>query len=138
MKILYQSIVFSLVILTTHKSYPNDEPVYFTDKNQEQRYYLLIEEIRCLVCQNQSLADSNAPLAQDLRNEIFKMIKSEKSNNQITEFLVERYGDFVLYRPPLNDNTWLLWFGPFLFLIIAITTAIIFIKKQSQNNTIDN
>ena len=61
-----------------------------------------------------------------------------KLNNQITEFLVERYGDFVLYRPPLKDNTWLLWFGPFLFLIIAITTAIIFIKKQSQNNTMDN
>ena len=110
----------------------------FEDPVMQSKYEQLISEIRCLVCQNQSLADSDAPLAQDLRNEIFKMIKSEKSNNQITEFLVERYGDFVLYRPPLKDNTWLLWFGPFLFLIIAITTAIIFIKKQSQNNTIDN
>ena len=112
-------------------TYANDEPVVFENKNLEERYYLLIEEIRCLVCQNQSLADSNAPLAQDLRNEVFKMIQANKSNNEIMEFLVERYGDFVLYRPPLKKNTWLLWFGPFLFLVIGFFVAVFVIKKQS-------
>ena len=82
------------------------------------------------MCQNQSLADSNAPLAQDLRNEIYEMVNSKKNNNEILDFLVKRYGDFVLYRPPLKKNTWLLWFGPFLILIIAISIGIIVIKKQ--------
>jgi cytochrome c-type biogenesis protein CcmH len=115
-------------------AYANDEPVIFENKNLEERYYFLIEEIRCLVCQNQSLADSNAPLAQDLRNEIFKMIQANKSNIEIMEFLVERYGDFVLYRPPLKKNTWLLWFGPFLFLVIGFFVAVFVIKKQSRES----
>ena len=71
--------------------YANDEPVIFQNKHMEERYYLLIEEIRCLVCQNQSLADSNAPLAQDLRNEVFKMIQKNKNNAEIMDFLVKRY-----------------------------------------------
>ena len=124
---------FLLIVcfLMSNFIYANDEPVIFQNKDMEERYYLLIEEIRCLVCQNQSLADSNAPLAQDLRNEVFKMIQTNKSNNEIMEFLVERYGDFVLYRPPLKKNTWLLWFGPFLFLVIGFFVAVFVIKKQS-------
>ena len=118
MKTVYQFLFFGLVLITNN-AYANNNPITFNNKNLEQRYYSLIEEIRCLVCQNQSLADSDAPLAQDLRNEIYKMIHSKKSNNQITNYLVERYGDFVLYRPPLKKNTWFLWFGPFLFLAIA-------------------
>jgi cytochrome c-type biogenesis protein CcmH len=114
--------------------YANDEPVQFKNEVQEQRYYELIEEIRCLVCQNQSLADSNAELAQDLRNEVYEMVSSGKQDEEIHQFLVERYGDFVLYRPPLKENTWLLWFGPFLLLLIAIIIAIVFIKNQSTTN----
>tara|TARA_B100001250_G_scaffold381244_1_gene373392 strand:- start:881 stop:1291 length:411 start_codon:yes stop_codon:yes gene_type:complete len=113
-------------------SYANDEPVVFEDKDLENRYYMLIEEVRCLVCQNQSLADSNAPLAQDLRNEIFKMLQTNQSDNKIMDFLVQRYGDFVLYRPPLKKNTWLLWFGPFLFLSVGFIVAILIIKKQPR------
>ena len=100
----------------------------------QERYYSLIEEIRCLVCQNQSLADSHADLAQDLRNEIYQMVIAGEQDEQIIQFLVERYGDFVLYRPPLKENTWLLWFGPFLFLITALILAIVIIKKQSKEN----
>ena len=118
-------------------AYANDEPVIFENKNLEERYYFLIEEIRCLVCQNQSLADSNAPLAQDLRNEIFKMIQANKSDTEIMEFLVERYGDFVLYRPPLKKNTWLLWFGPFLFLFVGFFVAVLIIKKQSGESQVN-
>ncbi len=133
MKILPAILLFIYSLLSNF-AYANDEPVIFENKNLEERYYFLIEEIRCLVCQNQSLADSNAPLAQDLRNEIFKMIQANKSNIEIMEFLVERYGDFVLYRPPLKKNTWLLWFGPFLFLVIGFFVAVFVIKKQSRES----
>ena len=133
MKIVPKFLLVIYLILGNF-TYANDEPVVFENKNLEERYYLLIEEIRCLVCQNQSLADSNAPLAQDLRNEVFKMIQTNKSNNEIMEFLVERYGDFVLYRPPLKKNTWLLWFGPFLFLVIGFFVAVFVIKKQSSES----
>ena len=134
MKMVYRFLFFGLV-LRTNNAYANNNPITFNNKNLEQRYYSLIEEIRCLVCQNQSLADSDAPLAQDLRNEIYKMIHSKKSNNQITNYLVERYGDFVLYRPPLKKNTWFLWFGPFLFLAIAFFIVFFVIRNQSRNET---
>tara|TARA_X000000368_G_C22915618_1_gene660650 strand:- start:246 stop:656 length:411 start_codon:yes stop_codon:yes gene_type:complete len=134
MKTVYQFLFFGLVLITNN-AYTNNNPITFNNKNLEQRYYSLIEEIRCLVCQNQSLADSDAPLAQDLRNEIYKMIHSKKSNNQITNYLVERYGDFVLYRPPLKKNTWFLWFGPFLFLAIAFFIVFFVIRNQSRNET---
>ncbi|HBH11268.1 MAG: cytochrome C biogenesis protein [Legionellales bacterium] len=134
MKMVYQFLFFGLVLITNN-AYANNNPITFNNKNLEQRYYSLIEEIRCLVCQNQSLADSDAPLAQDLRNEIYKMIHSKKSNNQITNYLVERYGDFVLYRPPLKKNTWFLWFGPFLFLAIAFFIVFFVIRNQSRNET---
>ena len=134
MKTVYQFLFFGLVLITNN-AYANNNPITFNNKNLEQRYYSLIEEIRCLVCQNQSLADSDAPLAQDLRNEIYKMIHSKKSNNQITKYLVERYGDFVLYRPPLKKNTWFLWFGPFLFLAIAFFIVFFVIRNQSRNET---
>ena len=133
MKIKYTIILALFVIFSPNISYSNDEPVRFNDDDQEKRYYKLIEEVRCLVCQNQSLADSNAPLAQDLREQIFQMIKSKKTNNEILDFLVHRYGDFVLYRPPLKKDTWLLWFGPFLILTIAIISTFFFIKKQASN-----
>ena len=130
-------ILLIVYFLLSNFVYANDEPVVFQNRDLEERYYLLIEEVRCLVCQNQSLADSNAPLAQDLRNEIFKMIQINKSNTEIMEFLVKRYGDFVLYRPPLKKNTWLLWFGPFLFLIVAFFVTVHIIKKQSGETQVN-
>ena len=128
-------IVFLLFLLVCQNLFATDEPVQFDNPEQYERYYALIEEVRCLVCQNQSLADSNAELAQDLRNEIIDMIDAGKSNDEILQFLVERYGDFVLYRPPLKENTWLLWLGPFIFLIVAIIVAIIIVRKQTANKT---
>lgn len=113
------------------------EPPEFSNPQSEQRYLALIEEIRCLVCQNQSLADSNADLARDLRNEIRRMIETGRSNARIVEFLVERYGDFVLYRPPLKGATWLLWFGPFLLLPGALAIAFVLIRKQARAGLAD-
>jgi cytochrome c-type biogenesis protein CcmH len=93
------------------------EPLEFSSPEQQERFYRLAEELRCLVCQNQSLADSDAPLAHDLRQEVFNMLESGASDEQIKSFLVERYGDFVLYRPPMQSNTLILWVGPILLLV---------------------
>lgn len=101
----------------------------------EQRLIIIAEELRCLVCQNESLAGSRADLAMDLRREVRTLIKAGKSDAEIKDFLVSRYGDFVLYRPPVKPTTWLLWFGPLLLLIGAIWLLISIIKRtQAQKN----
>lgn len=92
----------------------------FENPEQEARFKRFSEELRCLVCQNQSLADSNAELALDLRQELYTMIKNNASDDEIVSFMVNRYGDFVLYRPPVNTATWFLWFGPFLLVVIGL------------------
>ena len=93
-----------------------DTPFTFKDATEEARYQQLIAELRCLVCQNQSLADSHADLAQDLRAEVYRMVDAGQDNRQIVDFLVARYGEFVLYRPPVSALTLALWFGPLLLL----------------------
>lgn len=92
----------------------------FDDPQQQVAYERLIQELRCLVCQNENLADSNAELAGDLRDEVFVLLTQQGLNEQdVKAYLVQRYGDFVLYRPPLKGSTWLLWTGPFLLLLIG-------------------
>jgi len=92
------------------------EPLKFESSSQESRYKALIAELRCLVCQNQNLADSNAELARDLRLLTYNMILSGSSDKDIVQFMVSRYGDFVLYRPPFKPSTALLWLAPLLFM----------------------
>lgn len=92
----------------------------FANPDEEQRYEHLVRDLRCLVCQNQSLADSDADLARDLRDEVYKMIHEGKSEQEASQFLVDRYGDFVLYRPPFKLQTALLWIGPLLVLFGAL------------------
>jgi len=96
----------------------------FDSLAQEQRFRALVEEFRCPKCQNQNLADSNAPLAKDLRQIIYSKVKANESDQAIASFLQDRYGDFVLYRPPVKSSTLLLWFGPVLALLTAITVLI--------------
>jgi len=115
-----------------------DTPVEFENQADKQRYNKLIEELRCLVCQNQSLADSHAGLAQDLRNEVFRMVVAGDSNKEIIEYLITRYGDFVLYRPPVKNTTYLLWFGPFLMLIIALVIIVRVIRVRASDLTIED
>ena len=86
----------------------------------EKRVIAVSEELRCLVCQNQTLADSNAPLAVDLRNQVREKMQAGMSDHDIVEYMVARYGDFVRYRPPLKATTWFLWFGPLLLLVTGI------------------
>jgi cytochrome c-type biogenesis protein CcmH len=102
----------------------------------EARLKTLAVELRCLVCQNQTLADSNAPLAEDLRREVREMIAKDMSDREIIDFLVQRYGDFVLYRPPLKASTTLLWLGPFL-LLIAGATALVLVLRRRQKKLAD-
>jgi cytochrome c-type biogenesis protein CcmH len=92
-------------------------PLQFQNALEETRFRSLTDELRCVMCQNQSLADSDAQIAVDLRREILQMIRDGRSDAEIRGFLVERYGEFVLYRPGVSPATWLLWFGPLLLLV---------------------
>jgi len=96
----------------------------------EKRLIHISEELRCLVCQNESLASSRAELANDLREEVRKLIRQDKSDSQIKEYLVTRYGDFVLYKPEVKPLTWVLWFGPFLLLVLAITGMAYYLRQR--------
>lgn len=108
----------------------------FTDPELEARYKVLINELRCLVCQNQNIADSNAGLAKTLREETFRMINEGASDEEIVKFMVTRYGDFVLYKPPFKAQTFLLWVGPFALLILAFLIAIIIIRRNKAASLI--
>lgn len=102
------------------------------DAEIESRLKTLSQELRCLVCQNTTLADSNAPLAEDLRNEIRELMRQGKTDEQVTAYLVERYGDFVRYKPPVQSNTLLLWFGPFLILLIGAVALFVVLRKNAS------
>ena len=108
------------------------ESFKFDSKAEEEHFKDLIEEIRCLVCQNQSLADSDAELAHDLRAEVYDMIQAGKDDEEIVTFLVARYGDFVLYNPPIKPGTWLIWFGPFVLLLIAAIVLMRALRRQKN------
>ncbi len=99
----------------------------------ELRLRSLSNELRCLVCQNSTLADSDAPLAQDIRHEIRKLMVEGKTDDEIVSYLVARYGDFVRFRPPVNASTALLWFGPFLMLLIGGITLFVALKKRNKD-----
>ena len=102
------------------------------DPALEKRVMALAEELRCLVCQNQTLADSNAPLAEDLRNQLREKMREGKSDAEVVDFLVERYGDFVLYRPPFKATTMLLWLGPFLLLVLGFAVLLRRVRRRRQ------
>lgn len=108
------------------------EPLIFMNPEQEARYNQLTLELRCLVCQNQNLADSDAPLAQDLRREIFDMMQAGRSNDEIKTFLVDRYGDFVLYKPPIQGNTMALWLMPAVLLMLGGVVVILTVRKRTR------
>ena len=102
------------------------------DAAVEARLKALSEELRCLVCQNQTLADSTAPLAEDLRREVRELAYQGKSDAEIKQYLVARYGDFVLYKPPVKPTTWLLWFGPFAFLLGGALVWLVVLRRRRR------
>ena len=98
----------------------------------DARLKSLFEELRCLVCQNQTLADSSAPLAEDLRREVRELAQQGKTDAEIKQYLVARYGDFVLYKPPVKPTTWLLWFGPFAFLLGGGLVWLVILRRRGR------
>jgi cytochrome c-type biogenesis protein CcmH len=108
------------------------EAALAADPVAEKRLLKLSEELRCLVCQNQNIADSNAELAQDLRREIRGMIKEGKSDKEIIDFMVVRYGDFVLYRPPVKGTTLLLWGGPIALLVLGLVVLVRYQRRRAE------
>ncbi|MEE4219044.1 MAG: cytochrome c-type biogenesis protein [Xanthomonadales bacterium] len=109
------------------------EPLVFDSIEQEERFNELTLELRCLVCQNQNLADSDAPLAQDLRKEIYDMLQAGESNNGIKTFMIERYGDFVLYRPPFQGNTLALWVMPIIILLGGAVGVFFAVRRRNRH-----
>ncbi len=107
------------------------ETFKFDSPETEKIFHKLSEELRCLVCQNQNIAESNASLAKDLRLEIYTMLSEGKSEAEIVDFMVARYGDYVLYRPPFKPMTWLLWFGPIIVFIFGLIFVVRYMKSQA-------
>ena len=129
MKRLFLSL---LLLLVCAVGWAKDAAPLAYDPIVEKRLIAISEEMRCLVCQNESLAGSHADLAQDLRRELRGLIKEGKSDEEIKEFMVSRYGDFVLYRPRLQPTTWLLWLGPFVFMIVGVFVLVAYLRRRSR------
>jgi len=122
----------AICVLSLGSAIANEAVPLADDPVTEQRLISISEEMRCLVCQNESLAGSRSDLANDLRREIRTLIKEGKSDDQIRNFMVERYGDFVLYRPPVKPVTWLLWIGPFVILAIGIAGLLTYLRRRNS------
>jgi cytochrome c-type biogenesis protein CcmH len=111
------------------------DPLPFSDAVEEERFRALAAELRCVLCQNQSLADSNAGIAQDLRKEVFGLMREGKSDEEIKTFLTERYSDFVLYRPRMEPRTWLIWFGPAFVLLGGAIAVVVIVRRRARSVT---
>lgn len=124
--------LFLLTLLSTTLWAAIDDAPEFNTPEQEAQYYALIKEIRCPTCQNNNVAESNAPLARQLRQQIAEQIQQGKNNSEISSYLIDRYGDFITYRPPFNARTWLLWLAPIGLMLIALIVWIIVRGRQRQ------
>jgi cytochrome c-type biogenesis protein CcmH len=126
--------ILTCLLLLTSLAQANVALTVAENPELEKRVQAISEELRCLVCQNQTIADSHADLAIDLKNQVRDMLAQGKSNKEVTDYMVQRYGDFVLYRPPVKNTTWLLWFGPFLLLIGGIGFLALKLKNRQPSD----
>ena len=120
------------LLLSAGGAWAIDSEPPFPDPALQSRYMELTHELRCLVCQDETIADSNADLAADFRRQIHGMVAAGKSDADIKAYMVQRYGDFVLYKPPVQSSTALLWVGPFLLLLIAIGVVVLVVRKRAH------
>jgi cytochrome c-type biogenesis protein CcmH len=125
-------LALMLLALVLGSAWARDATPLAEDPAVEQRMLSISEEMRCLVCQNESLAASRADLALDLRRELRELIKQGKTDAEIREFMVSRYGDFVLYRPRVSPRTYLLWGGPFVLMIAAVVVLMIYLRRRNR------
>jgi cytochrome c-type biogenesis protein CcmH len=124
--LLFSLLLISIPLQAAIESYE------FKSAQMEADYNILIDELRCLVCQNQNLSGSNADLAKDLRKQTHEMLSEGKTPDQVAQYMVDRYGEFVLYRPRLNKGTLLLWFGPFALLVLVLWLVIRVMRKKQK------
>jgi cytochrome c-type biogenesis protein CcmH len=127
-----RSLWLVLALLMTRVVFAIDHEAAFPDVERQARYDHIVHQLRCLVCQNETIADSGVDLAADLRNQVREMIKSGRSDEDIYKYMTDRYGDFVLYNPPVEPRTWLLWAAPVLFVLIGLSVAGIIIMRRSR------
>ncbi len=125
-------LALCLPLLATAQPMGDPAPLQYRDAAEEARFHKLSAELRCVQCQNQSLADSNAQIAHDLRREVLKLMQEGRSDAQIKQFLVERYGEFVLYRPRLGGGTLLLWLGPGLLLAAGTAVLVLHVRRRGR------
>lgn len=125
-----RTCIFLILLLIISPSFATEDSYQFDSIDQKNRFLHLTSELRCLVCQNQTIAESNASLANDMREKIYTDIKNKKTDKEIVDYLVSRYGNFVLYKPPFNAMTLGLWFGPLLMFILVFSYLIYFIRKK--------
>lgn len=131
--LISRSVLAGFLLLMSGVAAHANEPRTFARAEQRQHYEQLISELRCLMCQNQNLADSDADLARDLRDEVYMMLTQQgKTDKEIVAFMVDRYGDFVLYRPPVRKTTVLLWYGPFVLGGAGVLTLLIFLSLRAR------
>lgn len=127
-----QAFAALLLLTTAAPVFAIDSQPPFPDAAEQARYEALIHVFRCLVCQNETIADSDADLAADLRRQVHDMVASGKSDADIRAYLVDRYGNFVLYKPPVETNTWILWSGPFLLLLVGLAVVITVVRRRAH------
>jgi cytochrome c-type biogenesis protein CcmH len=131
-------IVLALATATAWAQTSDPAPLRFHDAAEETRFHALVTELRCVMCQNQSLADSNAQIAHDLRREVLALMRQGRSDAQIRDYLVARYGEFVLYEPRVERKTWLLWFGPALLLLGGGLVVARVVRRHAGNDGVAN
>lgn len=129
-------LIFTAQVLLSNYSFAGQATPLAKDPVLEARLKAMSQELRCLVCQNSTLADSDAPLAEDLRKEIRTQMSAGKTDTEIVNYLVARYGDFVRFRPPVNNTTALLWFGPFMLLLVGAFMMFRVLKKHADDDNI--
>ena len=125
-------ILCSLWALPLPPAWAAEAPEAAADPALEARMVHITSELRCLVCQNQTIADSHADLASDLRRQVREMLQQGRSDRDIIDYMTARYGDFVLYRPPLKATTWLLWFGPGLLLVVGVAAFVLILRRRGR------
>lgn len=126
-------IALLAVLLTSFSALAAIDTYEFASEEQRARFYNLSTELRCPKCQNQNIADSNAPIANDLRREIYRMLQEGRSNEEIVDFMVARYGEFVRYRPALSAETAVLWFAPAVFLVVGLLALVMMLRRRQTD-----
>lgn len=133
--VMMSLILWASLLSTSLHTVAGEADALAQDPALEARLKVMSEELRCLVCQNQTLADSHAALAEDLRREIRLQMQAGKTNQEVMDYLVSRYGDFVRYRPPFNTTTALLWVGPFMLMLAGLVSLIVMLRRRQTSNT---